>query len=514
MRVHTFVLAAAFMSATPVCWADIVRLNDGSTIKGDIKKSADGWFVTDAHGKVRHITTEEVRSIELAPRGDPKEVAMGRLASLRRSVEALNDPKQIIDRYEKFIEQNKDESIAQDAKKDLAEWRERLAQKKVKVGSAWVTPEERSTMQEKALLVVDQARELLKQNKVRDADAAVTKALEADPSNVSALYLKGLIAYRQDQIPAARKAFEAVKEAMPDHGPALNNLAVILWRQNQQMAAIGVYLQAMQAMPLNMQLLNNVAEALNALTDEQRKAPLAQKAIKLWTEQDAQLQQQMMTQGLYRWGATWVDKSQYDKLQVAEKEVKDKIAKLEGEFADAQAKVDTIDSQMRQNRDAMRYMEQQRVVTDSTGKQMQYPLPPQYWDYDRANRRLEVQRKETVALLDAMRAKAQAIKGTLPAPKFTGVQLVMGVEGTPAIVPADKPGGATPVANLADELLSGGGGAGAAATAPPAAPATPEPSKTPVPETKTSEATKTPEAAKTPEAPKAPTPPADKPLKY
>jgi hypothetical protein len=192
-----------------------------------------------------------------------------------------------------------------------------------------------------------------------------------------------------------------------------------------------------------------------------------------------------------------VDKAQYEKLQVAEKEVKDKIAKLEEEFADAQAKVDTIDGQMRQNHDAMRYMEQQRVVTDSTGKQMQYPLPPQYWDYDRANRRLEVQRKETVALLDAMRAKAQAIKGTLPAPKFTGVQLVMGVEGTPAIAPADKPGGITPVANLANELTGGGDGAAATAT-----PVTPEPIKTPAPE------------IKAPEAPKAPTPPADKPLKY
>src|SRR3954462_4464952 len=66
MRVHTFLLVAAVLSASPV-WADIVHLNDGSTINGEIKKAADGWFVTDPHGKVRHITTEEVRSIELAP---------------------------------------------------------------------------------------------------------------------------------------------------------------------------------------------------------------------------------------------------------------------------------------------------------------------------------------------------------------------------------------------------------------------------------------------------------------
>jgi tetratricopeptide (TPR) repeat protein len=482
--VHTLLLAVVILGSCAAL-GDVVHLKDGTSMTGDIKKAGDGWFVTDSHGKITHVSTDVVQSIELAPKGDPKDVGVGRLASLRRSVEALGDLKQIIDRYEKFVEQNKELPIAPEAKKDLAEWKDRQAKGMVKVGSKWVLPEERAAMQERALLVADQARDLLKQNKLREADAMVTKALEADPSNVAALYLKGLIAYRQDQIPAARKAFEAVRDAMPDHGPALNNLAVVLWRQNQPMAAIGVYLQAMQAMPANKELLNNVAEALNALTDDQRKSPVAQRAIKLWSEQDAQLQQQMMTQGFYRWGATWVDKVQFDKLQVAEKEVKDKIAKLEEDFADAQAKIDTIDAQTRQNRDAMRYMEQQRIVQDSTGKMTSYPLPPQYWDYDRANRRLDVQRKETVALLDAMRAKAQAVKGQLPVPKFSGVQLVMGVEGTPVLAPMDKGGGGAPVANLKDEIAGGSGDSSKPAPVietpkpadPPKAPATDKPLK-------------------------------------
>jgi tetratricopeptide (TPR) repeat protein len=367
----------------------------------------------------------------------------------------LSDLKTIIERYDRFIEQNKDTPVVAQATQDLATWKDRLAKGMVKVGTQWVLPEQRAEIQEKALLAADQARELLKQNKLKDADAAVTRALDVDPTNVSALYLKGLILYRQDQIQAARKAFEAVKEAMPDHGPALNNLAVILWRQNQPMAAMGAYLQAMQAMPMNKELLNNVAEALNSLTDEQRKSPVAQKVIKLWTEQDAQLQQQLMTVGWYRWGSSWVDKSQYDKLQVAEKEVKDKIAKMEADFADAQAKIDTIDSQMQQNRQAMQYMEQQRMQYNTTqaGKTQAtlYPLPPAYWDYDRANRRLEVQRKETITLLDTLRAKAQAVKQQLPLPKYKGLQVMIGVEGTPIIAPVPKTT-VSPVANLKDEV--------------------------------------------------------------
>ena len=202
-----------------------------------------------------------------------------------------------------------------------------------------------------------------------------------------------------------------------------------------------------------------MAEALNSLTDDQRKSPVVQKVIKLWTEQDAQLQQQMMTGGWYRWGSTWVDKSQYEKLQAAEKEVKEKIAKMEGDFADAQAKIDTIDSQMDQNRQAMQYMEQQRRQytqgTNGSQRMTVYPLPPQYWDYDRANRRLEVQRKEQVSLLDALRAKAQAVRQQLPTPKFKGVQVMIGVEGTPAVAPAPKTT-VSPVVDLKEEVGSGG----------------------------------------------------------
>jgi hypothetical protein len=138
-----------------------------------------------------------------------------------------------------------------------------------------------------------------------------------------------------------------------------------------------------------------------------------------------------------------VDKATITKLEAAEKLVKDKIAKMEDDFAEAQAKIATIDSQIDQNNIAMRAMENNRVAYDGTGKAVIYPLPPQYFEYDRANRRLEVQRQETVKLLEALRAKAQVVKAQLPMPKFNNVQLVIGVEGTPAIAPADRPKGAT-----------------------------------------------------------------------
>ncbi|HSI35246.1 MAG: tetratricopeptide repeat protein [Phycisphaerae bacterium] len=432
-------LALTGLVLAPPVFADLIHLHDGTKVEGErIVRSGDGWDIYFGDGKKRHVMADAVKSIELRPKGDPAGQAVDKLGSLRRSVDALTDLKQIVARYETFVEQNKALPIVEDAKKDLATWKDRQARGMVKAAGRWMLPEERTAFQVRALVEADEARELMKQNRVKDAEAAVEKALAGDPANASALYLKGLILFRQDKIPQARAAFEEVKKVMPDHGPTLNNLAIIQWRQNQQIAALNTYLAAMQAMPMNKELLNNVAEALNALPEKDRAGVVPQKVYKLWTEQDTQLQQQMMPLGWFRWGGTWVDRATHEKLQAAEKEVKDKVTKLETEFAEAQGKINTIDAQIRANRDAMAYMERTRFAQDATGKTIAYPLPPQYYDYDRANRRLEVQRQEVLATIDRLRATAAAVKTALPAPKFTGVQVAVGVEGTPAIPPSAR----------------------------------------------------------------------------
>jgi tetratricopeptide (TPR) repeat protein len=459
MTSQRLTLAAILFAVPTSLLADIIQLKDGTSLTGDLKKTPEGWVVIDEKGKSHSIPSDAIKAIEPTRSNvDARIVAMDRLASLRRSVENLTDTKSVIDRFEKFMEQNKDNKpIVAEAQKDLAVWKERLDRKMIKVGNRWVGPEEKADLQEKSLLVVANARDLLKQNKLKESMVELEKALAVDSSNGPALYLKGLILYRQDKLVDARKAFEAVRGAMPDHGPTLNNLAIIMWRQNQHLAALNVYDQAMQVMPLNKDLLNNVAEALNALSDKDKNSPVAQKVYRRWNEQDTQLQQQLMPLGWYRWGATWVTKDQYDKLQAAEQAVKDQIAKLETEFADAENKIAQIDAKIQQNGEAMRWMERDRYGQDATGRVYSNPLPQLYWEYDRAQRRLEVQRKEALALMESLRAKAHAIKQTLPTPKFTGAQVAIGVEGTPAIPPTNSPDpAATPpnagAANLQDQF--------------------------------------------------------------
>src|SRR5207248_7596210 len=148
----------------------------------------------------------------------------------------------------------------------------------------------------------------------------------------SALYLKGLLLYRQDQLPAARKTFEQVNVLVPNHGPTQNNIAVIFAQQNQALQSLTWYDQAMGSSPKDQAVLNNVAEALYALPDEQRGVAIAQRTARRFTEQDVDLQKELQAQGLHRWGATWVTTDQLKELKAAEREVQDQLNRLSDEF--------------------------------------------------------------------------------------------------------------------------------------------------------------------------------------
>ena len=106
----------------------------------------------------------------------------------------------------------------------------------VKVGSRWVTVEERDALRKNSTAMAGQIRGLLLQGRMKDADTLLQEATENDPTNVSVAFERGYVFYKQEQLAPARKAFELVAAGTKDHGPTLNNLAVIQWRQNQQIA--------------------------------------------------------------------------------------------------------------------------------------------------------------------------------------------------------------------------------------------------------------------------------------
>ncbi|HVT90943.1 MAG TPA: tetratricopeptide repeat protein [Tepidisphaeraceae bacterium] len=428
MRKWAFLL----ILATSLARADVVILRDGTRLEGDLNRVGDGWTITLADGKTRSFALDAVRSVQLGSTTSHSALVDSQgLASLRRSVEALGDINQIIDRYQRFIDNTKDPATLTEARSDMSMWRQRQQQKLVKFGGKWVTPGDVAQITAKATEQASDARELIRQNRMREADAMLQQILAADPQNAAGLYLRGVVLYRQDKLPDARRAFEAVNAAVPSHPPTLNNIAIICGRQNQQPASLLFYDQAMQAAGVNEYILNNVAEALAMIPEEQRKSGPAAKAMRRFAELDQMLQQRKTQQGLFRWGSTWVDEKKLDELKASEKEVRTKLDAMQIEFAQTEARINTIDANIASNETSMNQLRFGQVFHDSKGNAIYLPPPQAYYDLQKQNQDLRAEQDSLRAKLSSLQEQAKRVQQMLPVPQFTGIQQIVGVEGMP-----------------------------------------------------------------------------------
>jgi tetratricopeptide (TPR) repeat protein len=423
------------------CWGDAIVLKSGARLAGDVKRSPGGYTVTLPGGKTQFVGSDEVKSLEAGPTTAPmsEAAAKGKLETFRRSVESMNDPQKVVERYQKFVEQNTPSPIEADARQDLAMWQDRAKQGLVKFGTHWVAPQEKAALQEKALHDADNVRKLLRQGRLQEADSAISAALAEDPQNATVIYLRGLLQFRQDQIPQSRKSFELVNQLVPRHGPTLNNLAVILVRQNQNAAALNYYDQAMTASPKNRDILNNVAEMLYNMPDEQRQSAVAQKVLKKFDQQDVQLAHELETQGLHRWGSNWVTSDRLMELQKADADAKDKLDQLAGQFDAVQVRISNIDREMEENNRAMRRIDSMSIVRGSDGQLHQAGVPASYYDMQDDNRKLAQERAEQIDKLAQLREQAKAVNRDMPFPKYTGIQKLMDENSAPIIAPATQP---------------------------------------------------------------------------
>jgi Flp pilus assembly protein TadD len=437
-------IALAGLATTPA-WGDVVVLKDGSRIEGDVKKNPAGYVVTLPSGQVKFLGPDEVKGLEAAPTSAPSSEGAGKakLTSLRRSVEALDNPARIIERYQKFIEQNAGSSIESEARQDLATWQERQKQGLIKYNNRWVTPAEKAAIQEKAIRDADAIRKLLKQARLAEAETAINQAIAEDPQNATALYLRGLLQFRKEQIVQARKSFEQVNTLVPKHAPTLNNLAAILARQNQNATALNFYDQAMTASPRNKEILNNVAELLYNMPDEQRQTQIAQKVLKKFDQQDTTLARELLPQGLHRWGATWVTSDQFEQLKQAEQDAKEKLDAMSGEFDAVKVRISNIDREIDDNNKAMARIAAMNYVRLPNGTVQQSVLPPSYYDCQESNRRLGIERADQMAKLASLQEQAKAVNRNLPIPKYTGMQKLMDENSAPIVAPAAPPAPAT-----------------------------------------------------------------------
>ena len=409
-----------------VGWGGVLHLKDGERLEGDVKRATTGWEITAADGKVRIIPEDQVVSIEASDTSpaDPRGAAE-RLASLRRSVEALSDIDSIIKRYEPAIKELGKTPAAQDAKKDLAKWQQYQKDGMVKVGGRWLAPTEISALEESNVAVVEEAKALVTQNRLKDASVLVEKVLQAAPTNASALYLKGVIAFRQNQTPLARKAFEQVVASVPDHGPSLNNLAVAQWQQNASGIAMTNFQKAMTAMPVSVVIHDNVAEVLNSLGADARETPPMRKLQAQFQQDEPRLQAVMQAAGRYRWGATWVSAAELQQLRDEQAKIQTQLDDISRDFDLTQGDIDAIDDRIAVNNQTMSRLEALSWARDDQGRSVRVPYPQDWHDARRDNDAMDLRRKRELARLDTLRRQAQDVKSRLAIPPYSGKQQIL-----------------------------------------------------------------------------------------
>lgn len=427
-----------------VALADVLVLTDGTRLEGTVRKTDSGYSVTAADGTVTNVKAEEVAAFHLRGEGAGGAASDVRLQSLRRSVAHLADLRLIISKYEGFIAQNPDGPAAEQAREELEQWRDFLARGLVKHGGEWVTPAERDRRLRDAFLEVSDARLQIKGGELEKAQRTLQRLLDLDAEDISAQYLLGVLAMRQGEIARARASFDKVRDQEQDHAPTLVNLAVISIMQDRHARALTFLADAMEAAPGNREILDNVAEALNLLPQKESEGRQAEQVRQLFLSQDAALRQQMAERGLYRWGSTWVDRTQLEELQALERQIDEVVDRLRTEYTQLERDVANIDQKVEENKIFMQRLEANRTVIGEDGKMYVLPLPPTYYEAERDNRLLLAEREQKLAEMQVLEQRAAQERARYPTPPYRGKLTLIGEDGVPVRLPAGMAAPADP----------------------------------------------------------------------
>lgn len=420
--------------ASSVALGDTLILNDGRRLEGDLKRDGDNWIVTDAKGQTSHIPGSDVKSIEAARRTSDADAAKQKLAFMRRFADTQADPAAVVAMYDEFLTQYPDSAQVSDARADLVVWRQRMDQHMTRIGAKWFSPTELAAWDEQATARLEQARGMVKDGRLKEALQVLDPVLADDPGNAGALYLKGVVLYRQDQIASARKCFEAVAAAVPDHAPTLNNLAVILWKQKQEVGAMGLLDRAMVALPANQRIVDNVAEVLNDVPRDAQNAAITKRLAARFQEQEPLVEQTLLAGGWYRWGSTWVTKEQYTRLREIEQQIRGELDQLARDYDASESLIQRMTDDIDANTRTMNRIEVDSVARDSQGNLVRLPYPNSYYDMRRDIDRLTSRRRAEIERLDSLRQQAERVRAKLTVRPYSGILRIMEQDAMPLVL--------------------------------------------------------------------------------
>lgn len=159
------------------------------------------------------------------------------------------------------------------AEKRLAEWQKLAAEKRVRQGEAWVTPEQRAETRRQAAEILQHAMQLLKLGNAKLAEAEIEKASRLDPEDGRAEFILGL-AYALGNSPAkALDHFMDANRRDPDDPWAASNLAVCEFAAGRYAGLAGRFRQILGIVPDAQLVADNLGVVIVSAANSRPKMP-------------------------------------------------------------------------------------------------------------------------------------------------------------------------------------------------------------------------------------------------
>ncbi|HEY1686946.1 MAG TPA: hypothetical protein VGG19_19450 [Tepidisphaeraceae bacterium] len=416
-----------------VAGGETVHLSDGTTVQGNIYRDGAGWKLVMPNGNTRELAADDVVSIDMTSSNGGDDLG-DQLSSLRHSLSYSDSPSQAVGRLQNFIQHNAGTPAAKEAEKDLAIWKDRDARALQKVGDDWLTPDQAEKLRAEAILLADQARQLIRKGDIAGAQKLLDQIVAVDPRSVAGVYLHGVLAFGNNAFLQAEKDFLAVSQMVPQHGPTLNNLAMLSFHSGHFAQSAQRYVQALRSDTMNQKIIDNVAEMLHALPEDLLTLPEVRMLQQEFARQESAFEQIMAKQNLSRWGAKWITSDQLKQIQEAQKIIQDKLTQLRDEQTKEKESINNLDEQISTNQQQEQQIASTSYVT-ANGRVVYTGLPQSYYDLQRDDLDLKTRRDSALRRLDQIAVEIRTTKTQVPIQPFTGVQLIFGEEGTPVTAP-------------------------------------------------------------------------------
>ncbi|MGC8551360.1 MAG: hypothetical protein ACP5O7_00680 [Phycisphaerae bacterium] len=324
---------------------DEISLADGRTIEGTLQRQDGKYLITPVNGAPFTVGLNQVSGITLGPSPASPAYAhqqwQGVLTKLNRSDDAIKAIA-LIEAYQKKFPHSPDAAQVQSS---LKEYQHIQQLGLVKYAGKWVTPLQRETIQSQMDRVVASAEATLRSGDLQSASAKVLGVLKLDADNVGALVVGGVAEYRMNHLPQSALLLRKAVKLAPNDAVAWNDLAVVSYEQRQQPQALNYYTKAVNLASGNRLLLDNVAAALHFYKHD-RNAYLYKNLRHTFTHADTQMQLKLARQGLYRYGDTWITRSQHARLAGVHSRYETQKLTLEAQYAGATTRLASVNKEI------------------------------------------------------------------------------------------------------------------------------------------------------------------------